>query len=73
MLSVSNGLEEHTNGHDIGDVLLVTKKELIKDYHIDGPVISKNEEVEVKITKYGWIMDGKVIVRPSVTEMKGEL
>lgn len=73
ILSVSIGLEEHTNGHDIGDILLVTKKELIKDYHIDGPVISKSEEVEVKITKYGWIMDGKVIVRPSVTEMKGEL
>jgi len=73
ILSVSIGLEEHTNGHDIGDVLLVTKKELIKDYHIDGPVISKSEEVKVKITKYGWIMDGKVIVRPSVTEMKGEL
>lgn len=73
ILSVSIGLEEHTNGHDIDDVLMVTKEELIKNYHIDGPVLSKSESVKVQLTKYGWTMDGKIIVRPSVTEMKGEL
>lgn len=72
-LSLAIGLEEHSNGHELGDTFLVGKDELIKNYRIDGPVTSQSDEIKIKLLKYGWSINGKVVIQPLVTEIKEEV
>lgn len=72
-LSLAIGLEEHSNGYELGDTFTVHKDELIKNYRIDGPVVSQEDVIQVKLLKYGWTINGKVVVQPLVTEVKEEL
>jgi hypothetical protein len=72
-LSLAIGLEEHSNGYELGDTFSVHKDELIKNYRIDGPVVSQEDVIQVKLLKYGWTINGKVVVQPLVTEVKEEV
>jgi hypothetical protein len=72
-LSLAIGLEEHSNGYELGDTFSVRKDELIKNYRIDGPVASQADEIKIRLLKYGWALNGKVIVQPLVTEIKEEV
>lgn len=72
-LGLSIGLEEHSNNQEIGNVFSVHKDELIKKYRIDGPVDSLSDEIQVRLLKYGWIINGKVVVQPLVAEVKEEM
>ncbi|WP_210367768.1 hypothetical protein [Bacillus sp. REN3] len=72
-LSLAIGLEEHSNNYELGSVFAVQKDELIKNYRIDGPVVSQNDFIQVKLLKYGWTLNGKVVVQPLVTEVKEEV
>lgn len=72
-LSLAIGLEEHSNNYELGDVFTVHKDKLIKNYRIDGPVVSQNDSIQVKLLKYGWTINGKVVVQPLVTEVKEEV
>ncbi|ERG68051.1 hypothetical protein [Exiguobacterium chiriqhucha] len=67
------GLEKHSNNHELGEVFTVSKTDLIKDYHIDSPVESQDSMIQVKLMKYGWTLNGKIIIRPLIIELKGEL
>jgi hypothetical protein len=71
-LSLVIGLEEFSGGHDLGESFTTQKDDLIKNYRIDGPIESQENEIQVKLLKYGWTMNGTVIVQPLVTEVKGE-
>lgn len=71
-LSMEIGLEEHTNGREIDEVFYVNKSELITAYHIDASVQSENEQIKVKLLKYGWTLGGVIVIRPLVTEIKEE-
>ncbi|MES9701306.1 hypothetical protein ABWK42_29935 [Bacillus sp. JJ927] len=72
-LSLAIGLEEHSNNYELGGVFTVHKDKLIKNYRIDGPVVSQNDSIQVKLLKYGWTINGKVVVQPLVTEVKEEV
>ncbi|MES9683101.1 hypothetical protein ABWK22_09315 [Gottfriedia acidiceleris] len=72
-LSLAIGLEEYSNSYEIGSVFMVHKEELIKNYRIDGPVVSQNDSIQVKLLKYGWTINGIVVVQPLVTEIKEEV
>jgi hypothetical protein len=72
-LSLAIGLEEHSNHYELGQTFPVQKKELIKNYRIDSPITNQSEEIQVKLLKYGWSINGKVVVQPLVTEVKGEI
>lgn len=72
-LGLAIGLEEHSNNHEIGDVFSIHKDELIKNYIIDGPVASQKDSIQVRLLRYGWIINGKVVVQPLVTEVKEEV
>jgi hypothetical protein len=71
-LSLAIGLEEFNGGHDLGESFKIQKDELIKNYRIDGPIESHDNEIQVELLKYGWTMNGMVIVQPLVTEVKEE-
>jgi hypothetical protein len=71
-LSLAIGLEEHSNGYELGCTFSIHKDQLIKNYRIDGPVLSSDEVITVKILKYGWSINGQVVVQPLVTEIKEE-
>ncbi|WP_223702720.1 hypothetical protein [Sutcliffiella deserti] len=71
-LSLAIGLEEFNGGHNLGELFKIQKDELIKNYRIDGPIESPNKEILVKLLKYGWTMNGIVIVQPLVTQVKEE-
>ncbi|MEC1526069.1 hypothetical protein P9D43_29180 [Neobacillus niacini] len=72
-LSLAIGLEEHSNGYELGDTFSVGKDELIKNYRIDGPVTSQGDEIKIKLLKYGWTINGRVVIQPLVTEIKEEV
>ncbi len=72
-LSLAIGLEEHSNNYELGGVFTVHKDKLIKNYRIDGPVVSQNDSIQVKLLKYGWTINSKVVVQPLVTEVKEEV
>ncbi|MGG3469003.1 hypothetical protein ABES02_16165 [Neobacillus pocheonensis] len=69
-LSLAIGLEEFNGGHELGESFKIQKTELIKNYRIDGPIERQDHEIPVKLLKYGWTMNGMVIVQPLVTEVK---
>lgn len=71
-LSMEIGLEEYSNGREMNEIFEVNKDELINNYHIDAPVRSSNETIQVQLLKYGWTIDGSIIIRPLVTEIKEE-
>lgn len=71
-LEVSMGLEAHNEGLEVGEEFTVEKDHLIKNFMVDGPVTSSEEKVTVKMMKYGWSINGKVIVQPLVKEAKEE-
>ncbi|MFK5710518.1 hypothetical protein [Lysinibacillus boronitolerans] len=72
-LSLAIGLEEFTNNYEIGDIFSVQKDELIREYRIDGPIDTQCDAVKVKLLKYGWTINNKVVIQPLVTEVKEEL
>ncbi|MBY0124399.1 hypothetical protein [Bacillus sp. S/N-304-OC-R1] len=72
-LSLAIGLEEHSNNYELGSVIEINKDELIKNYSIDGPIVSQNDSINVKLLKFGWAINGKVVVQPLVTEVKEEM
>lgn len=72
-LSLAIGIEEHSNGYELGDTFLVGKDELIKNYRIDGPVTSQRDKIKIKLLKYGWSINGKAVIQPLVTEIKEEV
>jgi hypothetical protein len=69
-LSLAIGLEEHSFGFNLGETFKLQKEDLIKNYQIDGPIQSQENEIQIKLVKYGWMMNGIVIVQPLVTEVK---
>ncbi|WP_062108871.1 hypothetical protein [Bacillus niameyensis] len=71
-LSLAIGLEEYSGGHELGDQFTLQKDELIRNYHIDGPIESKSENIHVRLLKYGWKINGNLLVQPLVTEVKEE-
>lgn len=71
-LSLAIGLEEYSGGYDLGEQFTVHKDELIKNYNITGPIETEKDLVTVKLLKYGWKTNGKLIVQPLVEEIKGE-
>ncbi|WP_061810479.1 hypothetical protein [Rossellomorea vietnamensis] len=71
-LSLAIGLEEHSNGYELGSTFSIHKDHLIKNFRIDGPVLSSDEVITVKLLKYGWSINGQVVVQPLVTEIKEE-
>lgn len=72
-LSLAIGLEEYTNNYELGDIFSVQKDELIREYRIDGPVDSQCDAIKVKLLKYGWTINNKIVIQPLVTEVKEEL
>lgn len=71
-LSLAVGLEEHSFGLSLGATFKVEKDELIKKFQIDGPIESHENEITIKLVKYGWMMNGIIIIQPLVTEVKGD-
>lgn len=71
-LSLAIGLEEHSFGFSLGDIFKLPKDELIKKFQIDGPIESHENEILIKLVKYGWMMNGIIIIQPLVTEIKGD-
>ncbi len=72
-LSLAIGLEEHGSGYELGNTFSLHKDTLIKEFRIDGPLKTQEEIINVKLIKFGWTLNGKVIVQPLVSETKGEL
>lgn len=72
-LGVAIDLEEYSNNQEINSVFTINKEELIKNYRIDVPISSSEEFIKVKLLKYGWLINGKVVVPPLVTEIKEEM
>lgn len=71
-LSLAIGLEEYAAGHELGDIFEVHKDELIRNYRIDAPITSQSDTINVKLLKYGWMINGSVVVDPLVREQKEE-
>lgn len=71
ILSSAMQLEPITNGYNIGEEFDVDRMMLAHQFRVLSAVTSEEEQVRVKLLQYGWTLNGKVIVQPQVTEMKG--
>ncbi|MEK5419496.1 hypothetical protein [Paenibacillus sp. FSL L8-0708] len=69
-LNLTIGLEEFSNFKEINEIFIVTRAELIKNYETNGPISSDSDEIKVKLLKYGWMLNNRIIIPPLVTEMK---
>ncbi|RAK20374.1 hypothetical protein B0I26_10425 [Anoxybacillus vitaminiphilus] len=63
------GLEPTAYGYEIGQELTITRQELRERFMMLHPIASSTNEVRVKITRYGWMIYGQVIVQPLVEEV----
>ncbi|MBY6268613.1 hypothetical protein [Parageobacillus thermoglucosidasius] len=63
------GLEPTAYGYEIGQELTLTRQELRERFMMLHPIASSTNEVRVKITRYGWMIYGQVIVQPLVEEV----
>jgi len=66
------GIEPHSNYYNIGDTFTVSKDDLAREYMVSGPIETNSSAIRVKLIRYGWTLNGKVIVQPLVEEIKGE-
>lgn len=64
-------LEPVTNGYEVGEEFDCSRSDLARQYNILSSIVSEEEQVRVQLLKYGWSVNGKTIVLPQVTELKG--
>ncbi|OME19923.1 hypothetical protein [Paenibacillus odorifer] len=69
-LSLAIELEEFSNNKEMDEIFIVTRAELIKNYETNGPISTDSDEIKVKLLKYGWMLNNRVIIPPLVTEIK---
>lgn len=66
------GIEPHTHYYEKGQIFTIHKDELIKNFMIDSSISTKEENIKVQLIRYGWTLNGKIIIQPLVIEVKGE-
>lgn len=68
-LDLAIGLETYTDGRELNEPFTIHRNELTKTFEVNTPIQSQEDEVTVKIIKYGWMLHNKVVVSPLVAEI----
>ncbi|WP_413404967.1 hypothetical protein [Paenibacillus amylolyticus] len=63
------GLEPYTDGRELNQTFTIQRNELTKTFEVNAPIQSQEDEIAIKIIKYGWMLDNKVVVSPLVAEI----
>lgn len=68
-LNLVMGLEEYSDGRELNEEFTINRNELSKTFEVNAPIQSQEDDITVKIIKYGWKLDNKVVVSPLVAEI----
>ncbi|MFF2912079.1 hypothetical protein [Paenibacillus sp. NPDC057934] len=66
------GLERYSDGRELNEPFSIFRNELTKTFEVNAPIQSQEDRITVKIIKYGWMLDNKVVVSPLVSEITTE-
>lgn len=64
------GIEPYTHSYEKDQIFKIHKDELIKNFMIDSSISTKEDFITVQLTRYGWTLNGKIIIQPLVVEVK---
>lgn len=67
------GLEEYSYNREVNELFEVSRTDLVKHFETTAPIQSENNQITVKIVKYGWMLNNIVVIPPLVMEVISEI